>query len=189
MRRGDTVESGELGDELHRCLQGVSFQMNRREYDRVRGDSRFIALYRCVEGMDEADKTPLMELLDDARSYGRREKTRGDCDEVLVVRTADGVLHKTVIRDFSEKRDRSGAHPDEQALIDALREAGDTEIRYIVCYAGGGPDLPSWFFRKELLALHPANGEAKILVSGAFRYLSKTINETMPPKKKAKDAE
>ena len=184
MLQGHTDEYTAQGDNLHRCLQGISFEMNRREYDRVRKDSRFIALYRCVEGMDEADKTPLMELLNCARSYGRREKTRGHEDEVLAVLTADGVSHKAVIRGFSEKRDQSGAHPDEQAFIDMLRETGDTEIRYIVCCVGEGTDLPSMFFRKKLLELNIANGEAKMLLNGAFRYINKTVNEAMPPKKK-----
>ncbi len=42
-------------DDIRHCLAGVSFEMNRREYDRVREDSRFVALSRCVEKADKTD--------------------------------------------------------------------------------------------------------------------------------------
>ena len=188
MRRGSVSALSEIErptseNDIRNCLADVGFEMRRREFDRVREDSRFVALYHRVEGMDEADVNALMNLFD----YGRA-KPVGKNDLVLAVLTADGVSRKVEIHN-TQKRGENGAHPDEQAFIDDLREAGDTEIRYIVClFQGGGLDIPSYFFRKKLLELNPANGEAKMLLNGAFRYIVKTINDTAPPKKKAGDA-
>lgn len=182
MRRGAVSECSTLEDDIRKCLADVSFEMNRREFDRVREDSRFVALYHRVEGMDEAEMKAMMSLC------GSRDNTVGKNDLVLSVLTTDGVSRKAVIHNI-QKRGENGAHPDEQAFIDALRDAGDTEIRYIVCQLQSGDfDFPSYFFRKKLLELNPANGEAKMLLNGAFRYIVKTVNETTPQKKKTGEA-
>ena len=164
--------------EIRRCLDDIGFQLRRREFDRVREDSRFVVFYHRVEGMDEAEMNSMMSLC------GSYHNTISKNDLVLSVLTADGVSHRTVIHN-TQRRGESGAHPDEQAFIDELKKAGDTEIRYIVCQTrNGGFDLPSYFFRKKLCELNPANGKAKILLKGAFRYIVKTVNETAPPKTK-----
>ena len=168
--------------EIRRCLDDIGFQMRRREFDRVREDSRFVAFYRRVEGMDKAEMDAMMSLC------GSYHNTVGKNDLTLSVLTADGVLHRTVIHN-AKKRGENGAHPDEKALIDILRDAGNTEIHYIVCQTRNGEfDLPSYFFRQKLCELNPANGKAKMLLKGAFRYNVKTINDTEPAKKKVGDA-
>jgi hypothetical protein len=157
--------------------------MRRHEFDRVRRDIRFVALYHRVEGMDEADLHAMMNLFDFSRS-----KTLGKNDLLLAVRTADGISREAKIHNVY-KRGENGAHPDEQEFIDNLREAGNTEIRYIVCmFQGGIIDIPSYFFRQKLLELNPANGKAKMLLNGAFRYHVKTINDAAPPKKQPMEA-
>ena len=163
--------------EIRRCLDDIGFQLKRREFDRVREDSRFAALYRRVEGIDEAEMDAMMSLC------GSYHNTIGKNDLLLSVLTADGRSHRNVIRN-TQRREKNGAHPDEQALIDTLRDAGNTEIRYIVCQLrNGGFDIPSYFFRKKLQELNPANDKAKILLKGAFRYIVKTLRDTEPPRK------
>lgn len=113
----------------------------------------------------------LYSMANDALSHANC----GQYTQAVAVQTDDGKNRCTVIPDVL-----SPDHKAEQAFLAAIRADGCTCIRKLVCvWPAGGVDLPSYDFRRRILALDPHNGDTKILVRGTLGYFSKNLNSTM----------
>ena len=121
------------------------------------------------------EKMPIeMEaLLYDAEKLVESENFSSQGVQVIVVLTANShsysfVNHHIMEGDFSE----------EENFIEGLVEAGETEIRYLVCmWQGCMLDIPSQHMREQLIKLNPLNREMYLLLRGAEGYSVKKLKD------------
>ena len=85
---------------------------------------------------------------------------KGQNTQAVVLFSAQGNEYGTVIKDAIVE-DTS----DEIALIESLKAADDTEIKYILCmWQGNTIDIPSYRLRKMLRELNCQNAESLLIV-------------------------
>ncbi len=75
--------------------------------------------------------------------------------QAVVLSSTKGNEYSTVIKNvLSEEK------TDEKDLLERLKKADDTEIRYCLCmWQDGSVDIPSFAFRNTLCELNPKNSE------------------------------
>lgn len=89
--------------------------------------------------------------------------------QVTLLYTANGNLYTSV-------NDVSGE------IATVLRREQDTLVlQMVTLWLDGTLDVPSWNFRKALLALNPQNAEAQMLLQGQDTPHAKRIRDTLPP--------
>lgn len=85
---------------------------------------------------------------------------KGQNTQAVVLFSALGNEHGAVFRDAIAE-DNS----DEMALIESLKAADDTEIKYVLCmWQGNAIDIPSYRLRKMLCELNCQNSESVLIV-------------------------
>ncbi len=91
--------------------------------------------------------------------------------QAIVLLSATGKEYSAVIKNvLSEEK------TDEKILLDTLKEAKDTEIRYCLCtWCDGSIDIPSFAFRNMLCELNPKNSET---LSFVRTISTKKLSET-----------
>lgn len=100
----------------------------------------------------EKMKKTATELLNDAE--------KGQNTQAVVLLSAKGNEYGTVIKDTIAE-DIS----DEMALIESLKAADDTEIKYVLCmWQGNAIDIPSYRLREMLRELNCQNAESLLIV-------------------------
>jgi hypothetical protein len=100
----------------------------------------------------EKMKKTAMELLNGAE--------KGQHTQAVVLFSAQGNEYGRVIKDTIAE-DIS----DEMALIESLKAADDTEIKYILCmWQGNTIDIPSYRLREMLRELNCQNAESVLIV-------------------------
>ena len=89
-----------------------------------------------------------------------RDAEEGQHTQAVVLFSAKGSEYGRVIKDTIAE-DIS----DEMALIESLKAADDTEIKYVLCmWQGNTIDIPSYKLRKMLRELNCQNSESVLLV-------------------------
>ncbi len=84
---------------------------------------------------------------------------KGQYTQALVLTTDKGEYGAVISNALSPEKAEEGC------LLDRLRTADDTAVRYVLCMWGdAGIDLPSHAFRELLCELDPQNAEALIFV-------------------------
>ncbi len=80
--------------------------------------------------------------------------------QAIVLLSSNGNEYSAIIKNaLSEEK------ADEKALLELLKKADDTEIRYCLCmWQDGSVDTPSFAFRNMLCELNPKNSEAQSFV-------------------------
>ncbi len=80
--------------------------------------------------------------------------------QAIVLLSAAGNEYSAVIKNvLAEEK------TDEKALLERLKKADDTEIRYCLCmWQNGSIDIPSFAFRDMLCELNPKNSETQSFV-------------------------
>ena len=69
---------------------------------------------------------------------------------------------------------------DELALLERVKVADDSEIRYVLCmWQDNGIDIPSFAFRKMLCDLNPKNSEALLFVTTTEGVSAIKLSQTM----------
>ena len=80
--------------------------------------------------------------------------------EAIVLLSGKGTEYSTVIRDAVH-----GDRKEEEELLRRLEQKNDGEVSRILCmWKDGGVDIPSFYLRERLIALHPQNGTAGMFV-------------------------
>ena len=100
----------------------------------------------------------------------------GQYTQALVLLSAKGNEYKVLIKNaLSEEK------TDEIALLEGMKNSGDTEIRYVLCMWQNdkGIDVPSYAFRKLLCTLDPKNTDALLFVMTADGVSAIKISNTM----------
>ena len=70
---------------------------------------------------------------------------------------------------------------DFQDILNGLARSEDTVVvKMVACWKGGWPDVPSYGFRKALLALDPKNRETAVLVRTENGDIARTLELLMP---------
>ena len=96
--------------------------------------------------------------------------------QAVLVLTAKGGHYHCLSRDIM-----SGDTTEEIALVRAMAENQDTQVKCLVCmWDTGCVDVPSRHLRDLLLRLHPENQEAYILLSGGDTLLIKPLKALLP---------
>ena len=120
------------------------------------------------------DKT-LLELLEQTK---QQFSAHPDAQQAIGLRTARGNVHFAVSPRLME-----GDYTQEEALLTALKESGDTRVAcYTVVWDTGCVDMCSHHFRVGLLALDPENREAYTLLQGFDGLHRKQLKNLLPPK-------
>ena len=89
-----------------------------------------------------------------------RDAEEGQHTQAVVLFSTQGNEYGRVIKDTIAE-DIS----DEMALIESLKAADDTEIKYILCmWQGNAIDIPSYRLRKMLCELNCQNAESLLIV-------------------------
>ena len=89
-----------------------------------------------------------------------RDAEEGQHTQAVVLFSAKGSEYGRVIKDTIAE-DIS----DEMALIESLKAADDTEIKYVLCmWQGNTIDIPSYRLRKMLRELNCQNAESLLIV-------------------------
>ena len=89
-----------------------------------------------------------------------RNAEKGQHTQAVVLFSAQGNEYGAVIKDTIAEDDS-----DEVALIESLKAADDTEIKYVLCmWQGNTIDIPSYRLRKMLRELNCQNAESVLLV-------------------------
>ncbi len=98
----------------------------------------------------------------------------GEYTQAIVLLTANENEYAYVIKNaLSEEK------ADETALLERLKNADDTDVRYALCvWQNGGIDLPSFAFRKMLRELNCGNSEALIFVLTSDGIAAKKLSLT-----------
>lgn len=89
-----------------------------------------------------------------------RNAEEGQYPQAIVLSSAMGKEYGAIIKNalFEEKTD-------EASLLERLKTAEDTEIRYVLCmWRHEEIDIPSFAFRKMLCAVHSKNSESLLFV-------------------------
>ncbi|MBQ8333626.1 MAG: helix-turn-helix transcriptional regulator [Clostridia bacterium] len=138
----------------------------RHEFDSVRGDERLcelIAFAESIRNAEEWDEFP--GLIQSAREKAKELHLSGITDgtEVIVLRTDGGREYTAVIHDPIAEDDS-----EENALMDSLRENGDTRITRIVCIVAenGGLEMISYRMMEKFARLNRENRNAEIILAG-----------------------
>ena len=104
-----------------------------------------------------------------------RDAEKGQHTQAVVLFSAQGNEYGRVIKDTIAE-DIS----DEMALIESLKAADDTEIKYVLCkWQGNGIDIPSYKFRKMLCALNSKNSKSLMFVMTKNGVSGIKMSETM----------
>lgn len=86
---------------------------------------------------------------------------------VYVMETAAGNIHTVVNNDF-------------QKMLDVMVQANDTVVtKMVAMWKGECVDVPSYAFRKALLALDAANGQTEVILRTESGYITKAIRIMM----------
>ena len=86
---------------------------------------------------------------------------------VYVLETVDGNIHIILNNDF-------------QKTLDTMAKANDTVVvKMVAMWQEGSVDVPSYAFRKALLALDPANGQTEVILQTESGYITKAIRIMM----------
>ena len=95
--------------------------------------------------------------------------------QAIALQTADGEILCETVEDVTAA-DCVG----EKALLDSLAANGNARVQRILCvWKNDGVDVPSYAFRKALLAANADNLGAEILVSGARGYEAVRLEKGM----------
>lgn len=80
--------------------------------------------------------------------------------QAIVLFSTAGNKYSAIIKNALSKE-----RLDEKALLEKLKIANDTEIRYVLCmWQDNGIDIPSYNFREMLCELNPENKKSLIFV-------------------------
>jgi len=95
--------------------------------------------------------------------------------QAIVLYTKNGNQYSAVIENaLSEKGS------DERALLQKLNAEADTEITDLLClWQNGSIDLPSYRFRKQLIACNKTNQNTKIFVLSSHGYQAVALKKTI----------
>ena len=111
------------------------------------------------------------ELLYEAEKLVESENSPSQGVQVIVVLTAKSHSFSFVNHNIME-----GNLSEEEEFIEGLVEAGETEIRYLVCmWQEYMLDIPSQHMREQLVKTNPLNREMYLLLRGAEGYSIKKL--------------
>ena len=86
---------------------------------------------------------------------------------VYVLETVDGNIHIILNNDF-------------QKTLDTMAKANDAVVaKMVAMWQEGSVDVPSYAFRKALLALDAANGQTEVILRTESGYITKPIEIMM----------
>ena len=107
---------------------------------------------------NEEIKTKLQELRETAE---RRLRAEPEAQMVIALRSTKGGIYVVALPDWTDPTS-------EEALLQILRDGGDTEIEQLVCIWQHDCclDLPSMRFRRSLLELDERNADTLVLLNG-----------------------
>ncbi len=95
--------------------------------------------------------------------------------QVIVLYTVSGKEYSRVIQNALSRE-----KTDESALLEQLKEANETEVRYVLCiWQDGSLDITSYAFRNMLLCLDSQNSESLMFVRTADGISVKKLSSTM----------
>ena len=113
------------------------------------------------------------ELLHEAEKLVDSENSSAQGAQVIVVLTAKSHRFSFVNHNIME-----GNLSEEEEFIEGLVEAGETEIRYLVCmWQEYMLDIPSQHMREQLVKTNPLNREMYLLLRGAEGYSIKKLKD------------
>ena len=99
----------------------------------------------------------------------------GKYTQAIVLFSATGNKYSTIIRNACSKE-----KTEETSLIERLKIAEDTELRYVLCvWQDNSIDIPSFAFRKMLCTLNPKNSESLLFVMTAEGVSAIKVSATM----------
>ena len=99
----------------------------------------------------------------------------GQYTQAIVLFSATGNEYSTIVKNALSEEKAA-----ERALLEALREAEDTAIRYVLCmWQDGCIDIPSFTFRDMLCKQDPLNSDAIVFVMTAHGVSGIKMSETM----------
>ena len=115
------------------------------------------------------------------------ENMKKEAEELLCAAESDKFTQAIVL--FSVKEDMYSAiiknvladeKTDEKSLLEQLKSAEDTEIRYLLSmWADRELDISSYAFRELLCSLNPKNAEAVVFVTTFDGVSGITVDKTM----------
>lgn len=113
------------------------------------------------------------ELLYEAEKLVESENFSSQGVQVIVVLTAKSHSFSLINHNIME-----GNLSEEENFIEGLVEAGETEIRYLVCmWKEYMLDIPSQHMREQLVKINPLNREMHLLLRGAEGYSTKKLKD------------
>lgn len=116
----------------------------------------------------------LNHLMDVARQALEATTEMHPMLQVIALYTARGNIHTGI----------SYGPQTGEALLEQLRQQGDTQVTHLVAlWARGGLDMPAFDFRKALLELDAGNEFALLVMQGHDCLRARTVGSTMPPRK------
>ena len=94
-----------------------------------------------------------------------------DADGVTIIRTVKGTEYR-----FPYYMDKNYV----PEILAALRAAGDVHVRHLVhIWKNHWLDVPSYSLRQALLALHPQNADAHLMLIGEENFVFLSVRDTM----------
>lgn len=114
----------------------------------------------------------LWELICEAK---RQVRLIASGDQVVVVKTAKSNIY------YFANHVLFGQTEDEENFIQMLLNIADSEVKYVVCmWNDCNVEIPSFHFRKQLLAANPKNAKTVILLQTEPCLIYKDLKWTMP---------
>ena len=93
--------------------------------------------------------------------------------QVICAQSAGGTIYRALFRNALS------AEAEMDRFFEMLRTADDTTLSLLVCvWANGAVDVPSYAFRKALLALDATNADCRIFLKGEHGYNERTVVES-----------
>ncbi len=117
----------------------------------------------------EAPFAPLEKAVDEALLANPKAV------QAIAVRTAEGSIYCTPI--FSVE---DSAQPEAMDFAQSLVDMDDTLLRYILCkWQAGSLTVTAGVLTKRLIAIHPQNADAQILLQGFGQRNVRTLKDTL----------
>ena len=93
--------------------------------------------------------------------------------QAICVQSTGGTIYRALFRNALS------ADAETDRFFEMLRVADDTTLALLVCvWANGAVDVPSYAFRKALLALDATNADCRIFLKGAHGYNERTVAQS-----------
>ncbi len=176
-----------LSDELiYGCISDILGQTNRREFDSVREQARFLAI------LSFADRIGIKTVPDEQRRSWHILNFKEHYEPMLHLAKGiplkDGNAQVTVFVTekgnmyHSVEQDATVGQANTLRLLEKMQKEGDCHIVRIVCvWQGGYVDVPSYAVRLRVRELDSRNQNADVLLNGGLRYSVKPLSALLSP--------